>query len=257
MFPYFSVLGIEFHSNSVLTVISMIACLILFLIHLRKDLGWFKGPVLVLTVSINAFLGARLFHVFFERWDHFKNHPELIFSQFDGMTFYGSFFAGALTIWILLRFFKLKKEAEAKVWDLAGIGMVLTYSLMRFGCFANGCCWGRITPMPWSVQYFDPRSVMPYQGIPVHPVQLYDSGFGILLFGLTYFFFLKGRLRGFLCLIVCLAYPVGRFITEIYRGDAFRGIDLLFGLSTSQLISLVLFFAAAILLWRKGMKAKN
>jgi prolipoprotein diacylglyceryltransferase len=32
-------------------------------------------------------------------------------------------------------------------------------------------------------------------------------------------------------------YSIARTLTESFRGDAYRGVDLLFGMSTSQLIS--------------------
>ena len=50
--------------------------------------------------------------------------------------------------------------------------------------------------------------------------------------------------KGRLFLIYLLIYPVGRFILEFFRGDEYRGF--IFGLSTSQFISILLFAAAGV-----------
>ena len=42
---------------------------------------------------------------------------------------------------------------------------------------------------------------------------------------------------------------VGRFITEFFRGDSYRGTDVVFSLSTSQTISVPLFFLGVLWLF--------
>ena len=52
-----------------------------------------------------------------------------------------------------------------------------------------------------------------------------------------------------------MAYAVGRFTLEFWRGDDYRGF--LFGLSTSQLISIAVFIAVPVFLIVTKLRAKK
>jgi phosphatidylglycerol---prolipoprotein diacylglyceryl transferase len=240
--PYFSLpfLG-EFHSNTTLMTISFFLCLALAFYYLRFFLSSYKIITLLIVTSWLSFIGARLFHVFLERPRYFIENPELIFARFDGMTFYGSFITGFLVLWMFSKIWQIKTENKRHYWDFSALSLVLTYTIMRLGCFANGCCWGKISANSWAVQYFDSRTVMPAVGIPVHPVQLYDVAHGIFMLLILILMRRESYLLGRHVFVVCLVYPLGRFWTEFYRGDSFRGEDIIWGLSTSQLISVLVF----------------
>ena len=62
-------------------------------------------------------------------------------------------------------------------------------------------------------------------------------------------------MRDKLIYVYMLIYPVVRFIDEFFRGDTYRGF--LFGLSTSQWISIILFAFAIIMLIVKRNKSKS
>lgn len=244
MFPYLSFFShTHLHTNTVMLVLSVILSLGVFTIFLKKVMSWWQSFLFLLIGAIVSFLSARLFHVLFEKPDYFLQNPGEIFTQFDGMTFYGSFIAGLLYLILSSKIFSWDRPMRARFWDAGVLCTCLTYFLMRVGCFANGCCWGSITAHPWGVQYFDPRSAMPYKGIPVHPVQLYDAFIGLVLLIVLFIWWKEKAGRGRLIWAFFLAYPVARFITEFFRGDSFRGEDILLGLSTSQLISVVFFSA--------------
>ena len=79
---------------------------------------------------------------------------------------------------------------------------------------------------------------MPFAGAPVHPVQLYDSALGFVLGCGLLSFMRAGTAKGRLFWLFCCGFGVGRFATESFRGDVYRGVDAWIGLSTSQAISL-------------------
>ena len=81
-------------------------------------------------------------------------------------------------------------------------------------------------------------------GVTRVPVQLYEAAFNLALFALLFILERKGALKGRLLALYLLTYPVGRFILEFWRGDEYRGY--VFGLSTSQFISIILFAGAAL-----------
>ncbi len=215
----------------------------------RGEISFWKTAIIVSVTGWMSIVGARLFHVLFERGDYFYKNPEQIFSQFDGMTFYGALFLGCLSFFILIKLFNFSQTHEKRLWDDGTLMLTLTLLLMRLGCFANGCCWGKISASLFSVRYFDPRSVMPYFGIPVHPVQIYDAFWALCL--LVFFVILRKEKKatGLHMAWFCILYPLGRFVTEFYRGDHYRGENIVAFLSVGQILSILVFIAGCSLLY--------
>jgi phosphatidylglycerol:prolipoprotein diacylglycerol transferase len=226
----------------------------------KKELPLWKIFTMVFAVAASAWIGARLFHVIWERPDYFKAHPAEILTNFQGMTFYGALIAGFFTVLLLNRIL-IPKSIRARMLDVSAIIAAAFYGLLRIGCFADGCCWGKLSRLPWAVRFFDPNSEMPFLGIPVHPVQLYDSFAGFLIAGiLIYLYRNQALLRGRLIWIFFCLYSIARVITENFRGDSYRGVNLFLGLSTSQLISVGLFTVGALALWataEKSMRSRS
>jgi phosphatidylglycerol:prolipoprotein diacylglycerol transferase len=239
---FFSAL-FRFAANELMMVISFVIALIIFLRVSQGLKSKCKITLVLVATAIASFWGARLLHVIIERPELF-HQPHLIYSRFDGMTFNGSILFGAIAFWLGLRLFEEQKCAE--YWDQAALVTACSYGLMRIGCFSAGCCWGKPTSVPWSVKYSQ-SIFMPWLGIPVHPVQLYDAFLGFALFAALYI--LKTRFehpRGKLFGVFLGLYSIGRFYTEFFRGDTIRGEDLVLGLSTSQIVSISILIVLGI-----------
>ncbi|MCH5303712.1 MAG: prolipoprotein diacylglyceryl transferase, partial [Ruminococcus sp.] len=67
--------------------------------------------------------------------------------------------------------------------------------------------------------------------------------------------FCKRIINGKLIFLYLIIYSVSRFFIEFFRGDIYRGI--LFGLSTSQWISILLIITSVIILIKKYIKSKK
>ena len=121
----------------------------------------------------------------------------------------------------------------------------------RLGCLLAGCCFGRPTDVAWAVTFTDPianLNVGTPLNIPLHPTQVYESAAGLIILLLLLGLERRGRpFQGRTFWLFVLFYAISRFIIEFYRGDD-RGMPL-GGLSTSQLISLVLFPLSLFMLW--------
>ncbi len=197
--------------------------------------------VLVLSAAYFAFIGGRIFYLLFENPNDFSAAGLNSVWQAAGRVFYGALLGGAFGVFVNTRF--ADRSYRFEYWNGAASVAAMGYGILRLGCFANGCCWGRMSDAPWAVQFNHPLSAMPYSGVPVHPVQLYDSVLGFLI----YFILVKLRKKGisqatgFLIL-----YAVGRFITEMFRGDFDRGVNVVGPLSMAQVHSLVLLSAVAL-----------
>jgi phosphatidylglycerol:prolipoprotein diacylglycerol transferase len=136
-------------------------------------------------------------------------------------------------------------------------GIALGHVIGRLGCLLAGCCYGRPTELPWGVTFTSPvaaANVGTPLGIPLHPTQLYDAGAELLILAFLLIFEKRGRpFAGRTFWLYMLLYAISRFIVEIFRGDD-RG--MLAGLSTSQVVSLLVVPAAIVMLMRLSRRGR-
>jgi phosphatidylglycerol:prolipoprotein diacylglycerol transferase len=98
-----------------------------------------------------------------------------------------------------------------------------------------------------------------YTGVPIygpdgsdlylHPTQLYESFFMLLVFGFLLYLHRKKKFSGQVLIAYAIIYSIFRFLIEFIRddprGDLF-GLTSLTGLSTSQMISLIVAAGAIV-----------
>lgn len=173
----------------------------------------------------------------FDSWKAFWQALEAVFG---GAVFYGGLLGGLAVGYVFLRKSRLDVGRYS---DVAAPAIALFHTFGRLGCFLSGCCYG----VPWShgVTYHY-AAMAGANGVARFPVQLVEAGLNFGLFLLLWTLLRKRRLPGRLLLLYLLIYPTYRFFLEFLRGDAIRGF--LLGLSTSQVISLLL-LAGSALIW--------
>ena len=165
---------------------------------------------------------------------------------FGGSVFYGGLLGGIAAGLIYARCRKKKLDLIAFA-DILAPAVPLFHTFGRIGCFLGGCCYGVESDFGF---VFEHSLVEAANGVRRFPVQLVEAGFNLLLFVALAWLLKKGLCKGKLFYLYLLSYSVGRFVLEFWRGDAYRGI--LFGVSTSQLISILLFVVVGcILLWKE------
>lgn len=180
----------------------------------------------------SAVVLSRLIHVV-DKWDYYGQNLDQIFglAGLSGLTVWGAILGAALGVWIYSKFSDFQFGYIA---DLTAPGIILAQVLGRVGCTINGCCYGEQTDLACGVIYSHPESFAPL-GIAVHPTQVYEIIFLLILFaGLIA---LRGRLKpdGSILLIYLSLYSLWRIgIGFIRDGEAF-----LFGLHQAQFIGIV------------------
>lgn len=122
----------------------------------------------------------------------------------------------------------------------------------RIGCFCSGCCYG----MEYNGFGHIVFSNTPYApiGVSLFPSQLVEAFLNLIIFMVLAFLYKKYSNSYKIVSLYLILYSIVRFILEFFRGDAIRGF--LFGISTSQWISIVLFIIG-IVVWVIENKAKN
>jgi len=161
----------------------------------------------------------------------YTQHPGQIIGA-EGLTAYGAVLGAALGIWIYV---KITKKEIGYFFDLIAPSVVVAQAVIgRIGCTLNGCCYGVETSLPWGVVYTNPASLAPL-GVAVHPTQVYEIIFGLIVFGVLVV--LRGRFKpaGSLFLIYLSLYAIWRLGIDFIR----EGNPFLFGLHQAQVISII------------------
>jgi phosphatidylglycerol:prolipoprotein diacylglycerol transferase len=183
----------------------------------------------------------------------------------SGGVWYGGFLGGLLALVILLRRYKLPFW---KVTDAFAPGVALGQAIGRQGCFAAGCCWGKPTTLPWGVHFTELGHevtgvpVVDASGAPLHlhPTQLYESFACVLLFLFLAWLHRRKRFSGEVITAYAVLYGLIRFLIEFVRDDPrgdILGLTSLTGLSTSQLISLVVIVGGTVFLFVRRRRANR
>ena len=228
----------------------------------REGMNPERATGLGLWIIIGAIVGAKALMVLRSLPEYLAN-PSDFFSlatiQSAG-DFYGGFIGALIAAFIFFA-----RHSDVPRWrmaDLCGPAVALGQAIGRIGCFMAGDDYGSPTHLPWAVTFHDPDAAAiggAPLGLPLHPVQIYES---LVCLGL--FFFLvwlerRKRFEGEIILTYSILYAIARFLLEYVRGDADRGF--IFGdlLSTSQFIAIIVLLIAAplLLIKLKGSKTQQ
>jgi phosphatidylglycerol:prolipoprotein diacylglycerol transferase len=166
-----------------------------------------------------------------------------------GGVFYGGLLAALGVVLVLVRRYKLPLWSTT---DLFAPGIALGHIIGRLGCLLAGCCFGKPTSVRGASPFPTrrPRSMSGTPlGVPLHPTQLYDAGAELIILIVLLVTERRGPavFPGRTFWLYMLLYAISRYIVEIYRGDD-RGI--IFGVSTSQFVSLLVAPIAIFMLLR-------
>ena len=235
-------------------------CAILITVKLAARDGLPREKIydLCLWMLLSSLIGSKILMFFTE--PEYRDHPwQLLSLDFlrSGGVFYGGLLGAILAGYFLMRRYKLPWWKTA---DACAPGIAIGNFFGRQGCFAAGCCWGKPTTLPWGVRFTElghEITGVPTD-IPLHPTQLYESFAMLIVFFFLLWLHKRRRFTGQVILAYALLYSIIRFAIEFLRddprGDLF-GLTTLTGLSTSQIISLIVGVAALALLivrWSKN-----
>lgn len=180
---------------------------------------------------VGGLIGARLFYLV-QHLRHTVAHPEVIFDLGGGTVSWGAYLGGFAGFFFYL---KRKKMPVLSYADVLGSTLGLGPFIGRWSCFLNGCCYGKLSTLPWAVQF--PANSFPYMAhmragliksnanlsLSVHPVQLYLSLSGLIIFIIASRFWYRFKNKeGTTFAFYWMLYGSFRFMIEFFRADSER-----------------------------------
>ncbi|MBI2653716.1 prolipoprotein diacylglyceryl transferase [Candidatus Woesearchaeota archaeon] len=201
---------------------------------------------------IGIVLGARLIYVIVYNPLFYLQNPLEAFAIWHG----GLSFHGGLTGAIVAGYLFCKKK-KIEFYDLADIAVVpiaAGLALGRIGNFINAELYGRITEVPWCIDYSKNQFVQNLPSGCRHPSQIYSSIKNLAIFAALWV--LKGKKlpKGFLFWSFVTLYGLFRTIVEFFRQPD-EQIGFLFNYFTmGQLLSFPLFLLGIYMLFRLKKK---
>ena len=248
--PAFTFLGsmrgpFRLHTYGVLLALAFLAGLWIANRQARKvGLDPARITDMAVYVLIAGLVGAKLMLVLVE-YKYYSSNPGELWSIFQsGGVFYGGLLGALPVAWWYARRHGLDGWRTA---DVLAPGVAIGQAIGRLGCFAAGCCYGKVCSRPWAVTFHDAyasRAVGTPIEVALHPTQLYEAAAVLLIFlGLLWLAGHK-KFEGQVAVAYLGLYAVTRFVIEFYRGDAVRGTVFHGMMSTSQFIAILVAAAA-------------
>ncbi len=242
MLPYFFIFGYRVSTFSLCIMLGVVAFIGVTILLEWCEFGYTKKSIVkLLVLSLLGLIILGIFAFLFNSLFHSIKEGKLVIG---GITWLGGFLAMVPFMLFMLYFFRPQKEINTlKCFNTLIPGIVIAHSIGRVGCFLNGCCYGAETDCFLGVEF--PRGSFAammnpagYGGpsVPLHPTQLYECLFELILFMVMIFG--RKKLSNYYLPLYCSLYAIFRFFIEFLRGDNRGAVGL--ALSPSQLMSIVL-----------------
>lgn len=229
MYPVvFSLGNIPVHSYYLLWTAAL--CIAVEWTKRRAILRYGMDERLVVDVLLWSFLGMMLgarLGGYVDHWQVYAEDPARLLRIWEGAMSSTTAFLGAglVAMWRLRR-------SGARIWPLAESASLPAAAMLavgRLGCFLNGCCYGKVSDLPWAVHF--PRDP---SGFFRHPTQLYYSLGALVILGTLWVVESlyppadrRSRDSALLWPLFMVLYGIHRFLVDFLRaGDRVAGLRL-------------------------------
>jgi len=243
--PEIDIFGISLKTFGIFFALNFVAWGALLARRLReigRPVDW--SYEIVFAALVGGLIGARGYYLI-------QHHDTVTFGDVfsgSGLVWYGGLLGGtiAVLLWAWRRNF-----LSLALLDMSAVGLALGYAIGRIGCQVSGDGdYGKPSDLPWAMGY--PDGTVPTEpGVTVHPTPIYET----LTMGLValVLWHLRDRLRaGVLFALYLVLAGLERFLVEFLR----RNPESALGLTTAQLISIVMVVAGAVWLARTASRRR-
>ena len=265
MYPFIEIFGRSIGTYGIMAALGMLAsALCCYLLLRKKEVDIEDIAMTGLIFAGGAVIGAHIVYgitntdKIIELFKNIKDYNFISFCQtlfgnyMGGMVFYGGLIGGLIALVISDKVSQKYFRGEV-MFDAVAVAIPLFHFFGRIGCFLGGCCFGVESHIGFTVHG---NTLYPaVNDVNRLPIQLIESGLNLILFFVLLVLYKKKKFPHRMLIVYFYIYPVIRFTDEFFRGDEIRGF--LFGLSTSQIISILLFTFAIIVTVIDVYKKKN
>jgi len=245
------------HSYGVMIALAFLAGLWTATLRARREkISSERIADIVLWLMVGGIIGARIAYVTTYWREEFASQPfsEVFMIQHGGLVYYGGFIGATIAAMIYIRWKKLPLWKTA---DVLAPSIALGSFFGRAGCLLNGCCYGRLTNLPWAIQFPNGSAAWNQQfqeglvgangpSLPVHPTEIYDGLLNLFLYFFLAWLFRRKKFDGQVFATYLLCYAVTRSFVEYFRGD-YTNLHYHLGLTPAQWISVPIFIAGLAL----------
>ena len=192
--------------------------------------------------AVGVVAGGRLGYILFYDLPRYLSDPLDILAVWQGgMSFHGGMLG---TILAMVIFARRRGINPWTMLDVVAAGVPVALGLVRVANFINSELWGRVTDVPWAVEF-------PNGGpFTRHPSQIYEAVLEGLVLFLALRFFTHSRLKlktpGFVGGAFIAGYGLSRILVEFFREpDAHIGYLLGDWMTMGMVLSLPMVLAGA------------
>ncbi len=216
----------------------------------RKQLSLTKDDVadLLLYEIVGIVLGARLVYVLVYNPIFYLQNPfEIVALWHGGLSFHGGLLGAVIAAYL---FCKKKKADFYELADIAVIPVALALALGRLGNFINAELYGRVSNVPWCIDYSKNQFISDAPSGCRHPSQIYSSMKNFTIFAVLWLIKDKKLPNGFMFWSFVALYGLFRTIVEFFRAPD-EQIGFMFNYFTmGQLLSFPLFLIGIFMLFK-------
>ncbi len=258
MFPIFTLFGKDIPMYALMAVIGLLVAGFIFCRRIdRLGLDDNDAILFLLVVAVGMYIGGPIlfaitnakYWFLFTKIKNIKDFIAVFSFIFSGSVFYG----GLIGAFIFgFTYIKIKKLPRDIYMDNVALFAPVFHGFARIGCFLGGCCYGIESSFGFAAHG---NTLSDIGEVTRFPVQLLESVCNFIIAVIIYFVLKKGVLKGRVLYLYLSIYAFVRFFDEFLRGDALRGF--IFGLSTSQFISIFIEAFALFMLLLPLIKKKN
>ena len=206
--------------------ISIFTALLISVFMLKRVDYKIKDILVIYLLSAIFFLiGARLLNYFV----NFEKYQKSGFSIFDLAFGHFSVYGGMIFAFIPPIIFNILRKKDIWIFaDAITIPYLVSFAIMRMGCFLNGCCYGKAcsnwiaVPAPQSkVELYDKlNKLLPILEVTpdkVYPTQLMEMGFVVIFIPIAFFLQKKYSGRGYAISLTIIYFSAFRLFVMFYR----------------------------------------
>lgn len=244
--PYFLLTPLGIIPMYVMAMLLAIVITVWYLSRIRNfnpELAQLSILDILLWISLFGVGVGRLFHVIEFLDFYLKNPIQLLSISVGGISIFGAMLGGLLGAYIYSRRAKLNFSLLLThlllIWPVA-------FAIARSGNYFSRQLYGLPTDLPWAM-YVEPEfRYLGFETAPTyHPTFLYEQILNLVLAGVIFALYRRGKSVRILLKTYVLGYLIGRFMIDFLRLEP----KFLFDLSFTQVFSLILLLGAIIFGW--------